>query len=398
MNIRRLDKSQCHSTSAFEAPFATLLPPRTDELLLQACVCNGWEASNAWSDFVRLSRGAKPFFENNKYGLKGLLPFVESRLEANGIDAGKTFHTYARVALVREELRCRIVSDILGEMLLGFSGVGIRPCLLKGVAMAATVYPQPSMRHIHAIDLLVEPEQWREANEVLPNLRFSADPPGPDAAHHVNYKHRSGLALGMHSRAFFLPYFEMPSAALEDRARPIDMGPCQAKVFAPEDNLVHVCGHAMYARTRANLRWACDAAFLIQKNPDLDWALVIDTAERAGTLPALSVQIHWLARTLCKVPTSSLLEMRQRAATCVAVSQEAIYAALLHTTESRSRTFRAFTGSPQMQAGFLRFSVLPSLQYMQWKHNTTSPLRLALCYAERPRRFASRAVHMGALT
>ena len=396
--MRQVDKTQYRTTSAFELALATLLPPRTDELLLKACISEGWEASNAWLHFVRLSGGAKAFFERNNYGLKGLLPFVESRLAANGIDAGKTFHTYARVALVREEMRRRIVSDILGELLHAFSAAGIRPCLIKGAAMAAIAYPQPSTRHVHAIDLLVEADGWNAANELLAGLGFNADPHGPDAAHHLNYKHRSGLALGMHSRAFYLPYFEMPAVALEERASSIEIGGQQVRVLSPEDNLVHVCGHAMYARTRANLRWACDAAWLIKRNPDLDWALVIDTAEQAGTLPALAVQIHWLARSFCNVPTSCLLEMRQRGAAMAAVSQEAIYAALLHTTESRSRTFQAFTGSRHMQAGFLRFSVLPSLRYMQWKHNSNSLLKLALCYADRPRRFAFRAAHIGAMT
>jgi hypothetical protein len=125
--------------------------------------------------------------------------------------------------------------------------------------------------------------------------------------------------------------------------------------------------------------------------------VVIDTAEEAGTLPALSVQVHWLARGFCKVPTSCLLEMRQRAAAMAADSREAIYAALLHTTESRTRTLQAFTGCRDLQAGFLRFSVLPSLRYMRWKHNSTSLLKLAACYADRPRRFALRAMHIGAM-
>lgn len=395
---RRADKLHYRATSASELALAALLPPKADELLLKACVADGWQAAHSWAQFVRLAGGAKAFFEANNYGLKGLLPFVESHLTSNGVDAGKTFHTYARVALVREDLRRKIVHDILIDLLRELACSNVRPWLLKGAALSATVYPQPSTRHVHAIDLLVEPSVWNAARDVLAKREFTEQPRGADSAHHLTYKHKTGLALGLHTRAFYLPYFELPWAALEERAREIEIGGQRVRVLSPEDNLVHVCGHAMYSRSRASLRWACDAAWIIRQNPDLDWRLITDTAERAGTLPGFSVQVHWLARSLCKVPTSCLLEMRKRAAVSAAADPEPIYASLLHTLQSRSKAFQAFAGNRALQAGFLKFSVLPSLRYMRWKHNSRNLLRLAFCYADRPRRFALRATHISLST
>ena len=99
--------------TVLEAALQTLLPSKTEEHLLTACIAEGPRAIRAWSTFIASVGDAKGYFEKNQAGLKGLLPFVESRLTANGIDAGKAFHTYARVALVREELRTSIVTDIL---------------------------------------------------------------------------------------------------------------------------------------------------------------------------------------------------------------------------------------------------------------------------------------------
>ena len=161
-------------------------------------------------------------------------------------------------------------------------------------------------------------------------------------------------------------------------------------MFSPEDNLVHICGHAAYARSRTNLRWACDAAWLIKQNPDLNWAVVIDTADQAGTLPALAVQIKWLAQTVCSVPKSCLAELQLRGRHVPPSMREAFFAALLHTTQSRRRTIAAFAGDRREQLRFLLFSILPSVRYMRWKHNAHTALRLALCYADRPRRFALR--------
>jgi hypothetical protein len=380
--------------SALESALRSLLlPTRAEELLLAACVADGKRAADAWTSFERLVIDPKTYFERNYAGLKGLLPFVESRLAANGIDAGKAFHTYARVALVREELRGKIVGDILADLLRTAAERGIHPTLLKGAALSATVYPQPSVRHVHAIDLLVDSEDWEKARELLPALRFEPESPGPDAAHHQNYKHWTGLALGLHTRAFYLPYFELPLPAIGGRSRNVEIHGQTAEVLSPEDNLVHVCGHAAYARSRSNLRWACDAAWILRQHPNLDWTIVIDTAEQAGTLPALAVQLNWLSQTLCLVPASCLAELQRRARYVPPHRQEAFFAALMHTTQSRQKTYDALAPSKREQLRFLKFSLVPSLRYMRWKHNANTPWRLAISYADRPRRFAIRTAH-----
>jgi len=376
--------------TALEAALQTLLPSATEEQLFTACIADGPLAVRAWSNFIALAGDAKRYFENNETGLKALLPFVESRLAANAIDAGKAFHTYARVALVREELRSSMVTDILADLLRAADQQRIRLTLLKGAALAATAYPQPSMRHVHAIDILVEPEYWEAARDLLPTMRFQPQAPGPDAAHHRSYMHWTGLALGLHRRAFYLPYFELPLGEAATRARRIEIKGTPVRVLSPEDNLVHVCGHATYARSRTNLRWACDAAWLIKQNPNLDWPAVIDAAELAGTLPALAVQIRWLAGTVCSVPKSTLAELQLRGRHVPPGMREAFFAALLHTTQSRRRTLTAFSRDRLDQLRFLMFSILPSARYMRWKHNANTPLQLALCYADRPRRFALR--------
>jgi hypothetical protein len=376
--------------TVLEAALQTLLPSETEEQLLIACIGEGARTLHAWSAFTALAGGARAYFERNYDGLKGLLPFVESRLAANGIDAGKAFHTYARVALVRDELRSSIVTDILADLLRSAEERGICFTLLKGAALSATVYPKPSTRHVHAIDLLVQPQDWQAARDLLQTKRFEPKTGGPDASHHQNYEHWTGLALGLHTRAFYLPYFELPLAEAAARARSVEIRGSKVRVFSPEDNLVHICGHAAYARTRTNLRWACDAAWLIKHSPHLDWTVVIETAERAGTLPALAVQIGWLARTLCSVPNSSLAELQLRGRNVPAMMREAFFAALLHTTQSRRTTIASLAGYRHEQLRFLMFSILPSKRYMRWKHNAHTALALALCYADRPRRFAMR--------
>jgi hypothetical protein len=374
----------------YEAALQQLLPPREQGLLLAACFREGHCAHSAWSEFVAIVGDAKSYFETNHTGLKGLLPFVESCLSAKGIDAGKAFHTYARVALVREELRSRILLQILDEVLTAAEARAIPMLLLKGAAVSATAYPQPSTRHTHAIDLLVHTEHLTAAKAMLSQLRSTALPPGPGAVSHQSFRHPTGLALGLHSRPFFLPYFELPPETLGANTRTIELEGRAVHVMSPEANIVHVCGHAIYSRSRANLRWACDLALLLRQNPHLDWALLTDIAVQAGLAVVLLTQLRWVDETLCRVPGQWLQKLSEHSKQLNGDTLEGLYASLLHTTQSRRQAFAALSSDWRAQLGFLRFSAAPSRRYLRWKHNVEGGWRLAMCYADRPRRLARR--------
>jgi hypothetical protein len=259
--------------------------------------------------------------------------------------------------------------------------------LLKGGALSATVYPQPSRRHNHAIDLLVNPEWMAPASAVLTRIQCTRRPVSSGAARHQDYRHWTGLALGLHSTAFFLPYFEMPDEQVLARAVSISIAGRGVRIMSPEDGLVHVCAHATYSRSRANLRWACDAFYLLERHPNLDWSVVIETAVRSRAGLPLWVLLHWLRETLgAAIPTERLGELYERSRTIDALTAESIYASLLHTTLSRGKAFRALGGSWRAQLGFLRFTAVPSPRYMRWRHNVDANWQLPVYYADRPRR------------
>ena len=91
----------------FETALQYLLPSREQALLLAACLRDDDVAAHAWMGFVAEVEDPRSYFESDRTGLKAMLPFLEASLARNKIDAGKAFHTYARVALVREELRAK---------------------------------------------------------------------------------------------------------------------------------------------------------------------------------------------------------------------------------------------------------------------------------------------------
>ena len=375
----------------FETALLYLLPPPEQALLLVACLRDGEVAARAWTDFVAAVDDPKSYFESDRTGLKAMLAFIEASLARNEIDAGKAFHTYARVALVREELRSRIYGEILDSVLAGLDAAGISTVLLKGGALSATVYPQPSTRHNHAIDVLVPPDQMVAARAVLSRAQFTAERLDSGAEFHQDLRHTTGLALGLHTKLLFLPHFEMPLDDIRARTRSIRIGSHVVRVLSAEDALVHVCGHAAYARSRANLRWACDAFYLLRSNPNLSWPVVIDTAERSRTTLLLLVMLRWVAANLAApIPSERIDELRDASRQIDAVTAEGIYAALLHTTLSRGVALSQFAANWRVQLGFLEFSAFPSPLYMRWRHNVNHSWKLPLYYADRPRRLLLR--------
>lgn len=378
---------QRDTAGPYESALLRLMPPHEQTLLLTACLAKGDAAARAWSEFAAEVGDVKTYFEANQTGLKGLLPFVEASLTAHGIDAGKAFQTYARVARVREDLRGRIYADILEAVLAALDAAGIPTVLLKAGAVSATVYPQPSTRHNHAIDLWVDSSQMAAASQVLSRVEFAQGPTASGAAFHRDFRHSSGLALGLHSRLLFLPHFQMPLEQVRARTRLVQIGGRSVSVMSPEDTLVHLCGHATYSRSRANLRWACDMHFLMRC--ELDWSVITDTAVQSRLALPMRVLLRWAHEVLAApLPAERLADLqRQR---MDPVTAEGIYAALLHSTLSRGRAFRAFDATRQAQFGFVKFSAFPSLRYLGWRHNVDRGWLLPLYYLDRPRRLALR--------
>jgi hypothetical protein len=181
----------------------------------------------------------------------------------------------------------------------------------------------------------------------------------------------------------------MPREQVQARAASIRIAGRSVRIMSPEDSLVHICAHATYARSRANLRWACDAFYLLERHPNLDWCVVVETAVRSRVGLPLWVLLRWLRDLLgAAIPAERLDELHERSRMIDALTAESIYASLLHTTLSRRKALRTLSGSSRAQLGFLRFSAVPSPRYMRWRHNVDADWKLPVYYADRPRRIA----------
>ena len=155
---------------------ATRIEPDTVQTeLLRACLLEADLANESWQRFVALCGDARTYFEQSRQGIKGLLPFVESRLAVQSMEVNPEFRTYARVSLVREQLRSQIYQEVLTTIRRQLRSRGIEVVLLKGAALSQWVYPADAVRHNHGIELLVRETDLTKAIAALRNASCEVD-------------------------------------------------------------------------------------------------------------------------------------------------------------------------------------------------------------------------------
>ena len=87
-----------------------------------------------------LEQRSDPTPELREDFIKSLLPLLFGALRRNGVAVDEAFLTVLRTASLREELRAKTYRRICRDVFAAFSTAGIPAIVLKGVALADTVY------------------------------------------------------------------------------------------------------------------------------------------------------------------------------------------------------------------------------------------------------------------
>ena len=373
----------------YETQVRTILPLRAETALLQACLGTTQHAQDAWRDFLAHAGEPKAYFEAANGALKGLLPFVESSLRRNEIEASPAFLTHARVAAVREELRDQICRDVLCATVDALRGAGIRPLLLRGLGVAIACYPVPRRRHNHGIDLMLDANEIQPAVDALVGIGCRPVLIRVGSSHRA-FVHSTGLPIVLHASLFELPHLVGSIEAL--RARSVEVAIDGRSIALPSSahHLLHICGHASYSPSRRSLRWICDAVQLIRSDPMLDWSLLISAATKARLALPMSVVLRYLREQMhADVPETVIARLRCEHRLSDPLVREAIHAMRLERAAVSVHDRRARPDIASLLS-FLRFRLAPSRQYVAWKYGVVGAPAIAACYAGRPIRFVLR--------
>lgn len=367
---------------------AVLLPTPEETALLTACLQAGGRARDGWDRW----RGSHQASEEGVCDLlathRTLLPLLAGSASRNGIPMSPQVLAYLRAAALREDLRATRYRQIASEAVSALDRGGAAAVVVRGAVLAATAYPQWSLRHCHDLDLLVGPDRLADAVHALQRagwLPLGAAHPTAGA----RLRHSSGLEAALHTRPFALSYYDAPFERFTRDGRAFAIDGVPARAPSPEATVVHLLGHAAYSPSRRNLRWVADAWHLTAGHPDLDWKDIADRLEAYRLDLPVWVLLRYLAELGAAVPPGVLARLEERAATAGWTAEDV---ALGGGYRGIGYDLRRLWRSPPSWRGRLRVArwvLAPSPGYLRTAFALRSAWVVPLYYLYRPARYAA---------
>jgi hypothetical protein len=368
---------------------SVLKPTETETALLRACLHSGPSARDGWARWRegRKSSGAALCAELANW--RTLLPLLERSVARSAIDVGPDVRSYFRATALREELRAERYQKIAGAGLTALEDGGIAAMVVRGAALAATVYPAWPLRHCHDLDLLIPPGQLAAAEDALVRAGFRRT--AHKAASRVDaiVEHAAGLGISLHTRPFAVAYHHSDADTFARGSRRITIDGVVVSTPSPEATLVHVLGHATYSSSRRNLRWVADAWHVLSGHPHLDWDdVVVRIAAHRLDLP-VSGLLGYLAAFGLPVPADALAQVRERAGHADRLAEDVALGGITAATQGDVMGMWRSAQSWRGRLRLARWVVAPTPAYVREAFAVPTDWLIPLCYLYRPARFVA---------
>ena len=211
----------------------------------------------------------------------------------------------------------------LAELLQACAEASLDVIVLKGAALAETVYPRPSLRWFGDLDVLVRPGDAAQARALLASLGYVADEArwsdlvaGLDCqVNFFRHTDKGPVVVELHTdllnNALFREQARLDHAGLWSRSRRVTLAGVEARVFGPEDQLLHLCLHlaSHYFDAPNSLR---DIAQVCAAS-DVDWPLFVALCRLSGLAIAGFCGVFAASSLLgASVPSSALHSLAPR--------------------------------------------------------------------------------------
>lgn len=209
----------------------------------------------------------------------------------------KVVETLQRIylgALTRNLLILRELSEVLNALL----DAQVEVILLKGVALAQTVYPDIALRPFDDIDLLIFKEDQHKVEAKLSQIGYDLlrdYRPGFVQQFGVAVRHvkRNEVPIDLHWHVAHPPYSKYISVApFWESAVSVNMEGIDTLVLSPENLLIHLCLHVSKHRC-SQLLWLVDISEVIHYYGEaLDWELLLEEIQRYRIHSVMRYVLH----------------------------------------------------------------------------------------------------------
>lgn len=185
----------------------------------------------------------------------------------------------------------------LGRLLRQFDREGVPVIVLKGLALAETLYPDPVLRPSRDVDLLVRADTVLAVDGLLRGLGYRRLADAHSWRFDLAYD-RATLYVGpgdvhvdLHWSLLSDPRYvwnETEGLGVWDRAIRIRVAGEEALSLCSEDLLLYLAVHLAVHHALAGLLWYWDIALLLsQRRAALDWDVIVERASRWRARTAL---------------------------------------------------------------------------------------------------------------
>ncbi|PYS98219.1 MAG: hypothetical protein DMF63_16315 [Acidobacteria bacterium] len=265
------------------------LPTANQELLLKAGLVADSSAIDAWLAWRELVAGNEiseaesrilPLVYHNLQKLE-FQDDLSAILKRKHRSAFKKVHTH----LSNAEMAIKILS-----------AHGVAAILLKGGAVGTMYYESAALRPMSDIDLLIKPEDFAKATEVLSEAGWDLQCNNPKLALQVinscDFKNSAGEELDIHWRLMRDCWNADKNDLFWSGAVELEYKSLRTKTLCTTDHLFHVCCHGARQNSLSPIRWVADAIMILRSHNEVDWQRLY----RLGKLYRLSLTLfHALA-------------------------------------------------------------------------------------------------------
>lgn len=342
--------------SAVRDALSVLLPSEDETAFLTACLQSGDRAREGWRLWRARRDAGGEILRRDLVPQRTLLPLLAHSAARNQLGIERDLLPYLRAAALREDLRSARFREGAIESWTALERAGITAFIVRGAALAATVYDSWALRHCHDLDLLLPRDDLAGAVGALIDLGCSAVVPAPERPADALLRHDSGLQIALHTRPFGIDYYDVPVDRFSQPAQSIAIDGIKASAPSPEATLVHVLGHATYSASRANLRWVADAWQLAARHADLDWGDVRSRIEEYRLSLSVSGLLRYLGDLGLSVPGDVLARLEDLANRADRTALDVALRGTLSSPRARLNTLWRATPSWRVRTQLIRWA------------------------------------------
>lgn len=287
-------------------------PTREQGLLLQAALLRDSEAVEAWHKWRSCVD-----FERMDLSSTRLLPLVYKNLHDHL--PAEPLMSKLRGAYRLAWTKNQVLFHSMAPVLQALHDAGLQTLTLKGAALIVQYYREYGLRPTSDFDVLVRTEQapvaiqlltkmgWRPKRRTLATLKGSAF----SISHGDSFVDTAGRILDLHWHVLHDCTYTGADDDFWEGAVPIEVSGVPTLALNPADQVLHVCVHGARWSRIAPIRWAADAATVINScQEELDWPrLIAQARERLLVLPMRETLTYLQEALSVPVPVDVLHEL-----------------------------------------------------------------------------------------